>query len=102
MGVPPIWQRSGKDLATKKNGKNTSHNLRSHPLLGPPKTCQPKLQNFFFLSHEPKHLPKLASPIKENNTQKIDTGTKPTYDGKKNTQKKFRSAARTGITLATS
>ena len=42
----------------------------------------------FFLSHKPKHLPKLALPIKNNNNQKIAYWYKPTYnENKKKTQK---------------
>jgi hypothetical protein len=36
---------------------------------GLPKTCRPKL--VFFSSHEPKLLPKLASPIRDKNSQNI-------------------------------
>jgi hypothetical protein len=52
----------------------------------------------FFLSHKPKHLPKLALPIKNNNNQKIAYWYKPTYnENKKKKHKKFWPAASIGI-----
>jgi len=36
--------------------------------------------NLFFLSHEPKPLQKLASPIREKMAKTSLTGTKPRYD----------------------